>query len=46
MVSCKYTEVVMSNKQKLVDLFFSAKDKPVEQSILFQIEKENKTEGK
>ncbi len=30
----------MSNKQKLIDLFFSANSKPLEQSILFQIEKE------
>ena len=36
----------MTNKQKLIDLFFSVNGKSVEQSILFQIEKENKTEGK
>lgn len=36
----------MTNKQKLVNLFFYAKDKPIEQSILLQIEKENKTEAK
>ena len=47
MIECLCLEGnIMNNKQKLIDLFFYAENKPIEQSILLQIEKENKTDGK